>query len=410
MPKKKKSNPPLSKTYGEYHYTDLNPNPLNPRRIFDKFKLDVLEESIRANKILVPLTVYRDGNDNKLYILDGERRWRCAQRIEKGEVSTSLETLPTDLKVPEKLKESISYDSSEKELKGILSYETSANILIHHAPVSNEQYGLLASMSETKVWQSAVDELYETSKKKPPKEVKIPVNIVDPPDPTANMLYMFHVHNLREQWELMPTALSLQTIIEDLGVDDEDSLAELTKLSKRRVEDCKKLLNYPKKYQSMMMDPDPSERLKANLFIEMHAVLDLYQNLGKRVSAGKNRNELTDLFIEKHKEHLIRSVVHFRRILEAKDLLEETERWEDFKNAAYKFVKDEGSKLESLFNPLTVEERSIQDATGLCKEFLTKLRKLKLSHATTKRRELTSALKSVLKEVESLIESLSGEE
>lgn len=410
MPTKKKNSPPVSKTYGEYRYTDLNPNPLNPRRIFDKLKLDVLEESIRANKILVPLTVYRDENDSKLYILDGERRWRCAQRIETGEVSASLETLPADLKVPEKLRGSVSYDPSKKELKGVLSYEGSTNVLIHHAPVDKEWHDILASMSETKAWQSAVDELYEASKEKPPREVKIPVNIVDPPDPTANMLYMFHVHNLREQWELMPTALSLQTIIDDLGVDEVDALAELTKLSKRRVEDCKKLLSYSKKYQSMMMDPDPSQRLKANLFIEMHPVLDLYRDLGKRVSAGKDRNELTELFIEKHKEHLIKSVVHFRRILEARDLLEDTERWDDFKSAAYKFVKDEGAKLEGLFNPLTVEERSVQDATGLCKDFLTKLRKLKLSHATTKRRELTSALKSVQKEVESLLESLSGEE
>lgn len=410
MPKKKKSSPPVSKTYGEYRYTDLSPNPLNPRRVFDKLPLDILEESIRANKILVPLTVYRDQNDGKLYILDGERRWRCAQRIETGEVSTKLETLPNDLTVPEELEKTISYDPSSKELKGILSYENSTNVLIHHAPIDKKQHDMLASMSETKAWRSAVDKLYELSKNNRPQVVKIPVNIVDPPDPTANMLYMFHVHNLREQWELMPTALSLQTIIKDLGVEDEEALAELTKLSKKRVEDCKKLLSYPTQYQSMMLEPDPSKRLKANLFIEMHPVLDLYEELGKVVRAGKDRNELTDLFIEKYKEHLIKSVVHFRRILEAKDLLEKTERWDDFKNAARHFVKDTGSKLESLFNPLTVEERSVQDVTSLCKDFLTKLRKLKVSHATTRRRELTSSLRSVQKEVEALLESLSGEE
>ena len=410
MPTPKKRRPPVSKTYGEYRYTDLNPNPLNPRRIFDKLQLDVLEESIRANKILVPLTVYRDTNDQKLYILDGERRWRCAQRIEAGEVSTKLGSLPTDLKVPKELKGTVFYDPLKKDLKGNLSYENSTSVLIHHAPIDKDLRDILVGMSETKVWKSAIDQLYELSQSKPPKQVKVPVNIVDPPDPTANMLYMFHVHNLREQWELMPTALSLQTIIDDLGVDDVDSLSELTKLSKRRVEDCKKLLSYPQTYQAMMMDPDPAERLKANLFIEMHPVLNLYEDLGKRVSDGNTRDELTDLFIHKHREHLIRSVVHFRRILEAKDLLEETDRWEDFKNAAQLFVKDVSSKLESLFNPLTVEERSVQDAADLCKDFLTNLKRLKLNHTTIKRRELTSALKSVQKEVEALLESLFGEE
>jgi hypothetical protein len=410
MAKKKRSSPPVSKTYREYHYTELNPNPLNPRRIFDKLPLDILEESIRANKILVPLTVYRDQNDKKLYILDGERRWRCAQRIEIGEVSAKLETLPSDLTVPEGLKKTISYDPSKKELNGVLSYENSTKTLIHHAPIDKKQYDMIISMSETKAWQSTIDKLYESSKNKPPKDVKIPVNIVDPPDPTANMLYMFHVHNLREQWDIMPTALSLQTIIKDLGVDDEEALAELTKLSEKRVKDCKILLSYPEKYQSMMLEPDPSKRLKANLFIEMHPVLELYEELGKRASAGKDRDGLTETFIEKYQEGLIKSVIHFRNILQARDLLEEAERLDDFKIAATRFVKDSSAKLRDLFDPLAAEEREVQDAKSLCKDFLTKIRRLKLSHATTKRRELSSALKSVQKEIESLLTALSGEE
>jgi len=44
----------------------------------------------------------------------------------------------------------------------------------------------------------------------------IPANIVEPPTKIAGLLYMFSIHNYREQWELMPTALSLQTVIEEL--------------------------------------------------------------------------------------------------------------------------------------------------------------------------------------------------
>ncbi len=118
----KKKKTPVAKTYGEYRFADLNPNPLNPRRIFDKYKLDVLEESIRANRILVPLTVYRSKKDEKLYILDGERRWRCAQRIESGEVSTSLEFRPQDLQVP-------------GHLQSVLSYDHTTKVLTHKAPL-----------------------------------------------------------------------------------------------------------------------------------------------------------------------------------------------------------------------------------------------------------------------------------
>jgi ParB family chromosome partitioning protein len=57
----------------------LNRNPDNPRLIFHQEELDALEESIGKQGILVPLTVYKDGNVYRL--LDGERRWRCALKL-----------------------------------------------------------------------------------------------------------------------------------------------------------------------------------------------------------------------------------------------------------------------------------------------------------------------------------------
>ena len=38
-------------------------------------------------------------------------------------------------------------------------------------------------------------------------ELTIPANIVTPPNKIAGILYMFSIHNFREGWELMPTAL-----------------------------------------------------------------------------------------------------------------------------------------------------------------------------------------------------------
>jgi len=55
---------------------NLQKNPDNPRLIFQAEELAALEESIREQGILVPLSVYKDGKHFTL--LDGERRWRCA--------------------------------------------------------------------------------------------------------------------------------------------------------------------------------------------------------------------------------------------------------------------------------------------------------------------------------------------
>jgi hypothetical protein len=50
----------------------------------------------------------------------------------------------------------------------------------------------------------------------------IPANIVDKPkDVTQNILYMFNIHYFRKQWELFPTALKLEKIIELLKGDCE---------------------------------------------------------------------------------------------------------------------------------------------------------------------------------------------
>src|SRR5438067_1766620 len=64
----------------------LQPNPHNPRRLFDEAPLKTLEESIRKVGILVPLTVYRAKGSQKFTILDGQRRWICAQRAKLATV------------------------------------------------------------------------------------------------------------------------------------------------------------------------------------------------------------------------------------------------------------------------------------------------------------------------------------
>lgn len=67
----------------------LHPNPHNPRMLFDKLPLDVLRDSIKRVGILVPLTVYRESKTNRYVILDGQRRWICAQNLGLREVSVN---------------------------------------------------------------------------------------------------------------------------------------------------------------------------------------------------------------------------------------------------------------------------------------------------------------------------------
>lgn len=58
----------------------VHPNPNQPRRVFDKDKLEELANSIREKGIVQPLIVrtHRSGN-GQFEIVAGERRWRAAQ-------------------------------------------------------------------------------------------------------------------------------------------------------------------------------------------------------------------------------------------------------------------------------------------------------------------------------------------
>ncbi len=330
MSDEKRTGPVQTGAFKQFSYRDLKPNPQNPRRLFDREPLRILEESIRSNGILVPLTVYQDKRTGQYYILDGERRWRCAEMIE------------TD---PDK-----------------------------------------------------------------PRRVPIPANVVAPPTPVANMLWMFNIHNLREQWELMPTALSLKVIMDQLGQTDEKKLAEITKLSEPNVRRCKILLSYHAKYHEMMLDVDRDRRIKANFFIELHPVLELYMNLPKVRRANKHRDSLIQHFLTLYEKGKIASVIHFRRILEAYDYIRDDgavneAKEERFLETAQRLASSDKHTIKELFDPLTTEDRSVSTAASVCKDFLAKLRSLKLAHVV-KRGELRKSLLSVRDFVDKLLVDL----
>jgi ParB family transcriptional regulator, chromosome partitioning protein len=58
----------------------IDRNEANPRLHFPEDELDRLAQSISKEGILVPVVVYEDGDDH-FRLVDGERRWLCAQQL-----------------------------------------------------------------------------------------------------------------------------------------------------------------------------------------------------------------------------------------------------------------------------------------------------------------------------------------
>ena len=238
---------------------DLAANPHNPRMLFDPIPMQTLEENIRKVGILVPLTVYeRTKAPGKYVILDGQRRWMCAQKA-----------------------------------------------------------GL----------------------------TKVPVNIVAEPSPFQNIVTMFNIHKHRADWELMPTALKVQVLIDEMAEANEKKLAELTGMDDAVIARCKKLLTFEDKYQEMMLHPNPDLRWPADFFIELYAVRN-----DRLVNKFEwfNKRKFTDAMIEKRNAGGLKAVTEFRVVKQHISNAAKSEKLTLLSKRLKEFVEDPELKVEHL--------------------------------------------------------------
>jgi len=77
--------------------SDLYPNKLQPRKIFDEDSLNDLEKSIKERGIIQPIIVRKSNEESKYEIIAGERRWLAAQKAGLHEVPVVV-TEADDLK------------------------------------------------------------------------------------------------------------------------------------------------------------------------------------------------------------------------------------------------------------------------------------------------------------------------
>ena len=238
----------------------LQPNPHNPRMLFDREPLDTLRESIKKVGILVPLTVYKGKSQEKYTILDGQRRWMCAKDL-----------------------------------------------------------GLR----------------------------NVPANLVAEPDIVQNIVTMFQIHKLREDWELMPTALKLEVLMEKLQERSDRKLADLTGLDQAVVARCKKLLSYSTKYQDLMLDPDPGKRLKADFFIELYAVLH-DRTVNKMEWFSKDR--FIRRMLEKYKDRNsdLKAVTDFRAMKQHINNAEKARKVPELTKRLREYTEDNSTPMEHL--------------------------------------------------------------
>lgn len=151
---------------------------------------------------------------------------------------------------------------------------------------------------------------------------RIPALIQPKPTALNNLLLMFNIHALREQWDYLTIANKLPNVIDLFSAENggkspnEQELSEITGLTRGQIRRCRLLFDLPESYRKQLEEelslPKHLQRLSEDFFIEMERALKTVQ---KRVpTAVNNMNAARDALIQKFRDGTINNITDFRKL------------------------------------------------------------------------------------------------
>jgi ParB family transcriptional regulator, chromosome partitioning protein len=152
----------------------------------------------------------------------------------------------------------------------------------------------------------------------------IPAIVQSKPDRLSNLLMMFNIHALREQWDLLTIALKLPDIIdlarEKNGKDPtEAQLAEETGLSRGTIRRCRLLMRLPEHHVDTikleLKKPKRQQALSEDFFIEMERALAVVRRQMPDLIDSDERLEATrEEIIKKYRKGVVKNLVELREL------------------------------------------------------------------------------------------------
>lgn len=149
----------------------------------------------------------------------------------------------------------------------------------------------------------------------------IPALVQEKPDALGNLLLMFNIHALREQWDLLTIALKLPRVIQLLRSrlqkePTEKDIAEETGLPRAAIRRSKLLMEMPEEYRDQLLAdlqrPKNQQQLSEDFFIEMERALKTVERA--LPSALHDKNQARDVLIDKYRKKVISNLVDLRYI------------------------------------------------------------------------------------------------
>jgi ParB family transcriptional regulator, chromosome partitioning protein len=128
----------------ELPIAEIQPNPLQPRRIFAPDRLEGLAQSVRANGIIQPLVVRQTANSYQL--VAGERRWRAAKLAGLETVPVVVQGVPDD-----RLLEITLIENIQREDLNPIEVAQAFDRLVRELHLSHEELGRRTGKDRTTI-------------------------------------------------------------------------------------------------------------------------------------------------------------------------------------------------------------------------------------------------------------------
>jgi len=149
----------------------------------------------------------------------------------------------------------------------------------------------------------------------------IPALVQDEPSQLTNMLLMFNIHALREQWDLLTISMKLPRVLELLESEVgrrpvEQEIIEKTGLTRSIIRRCKLLIELPEMYREQLTEelhkPKSQQKLTEDFFIEMERALKTCER--SMTDLIPNKNRARDVLIRKYRTGVIKDLVDLRML------------------------------------------------------------------------------------------------
>jgi ParB family chromosome partitioning protein len=189
---------------------------------------------------------------------------------------------------------------------------------------------------------------------------EVPVNIISVPTPLDNMLRMFNIHNVREDWPLISVTLSLREVMDASGETRETRLAEMTGLTRSTVRRARRLLTLPEAELDLIQGEAHLDRTKQvhreDLYLEIQAAESVMRKELPELSREFDKPTVIRQFARKAESGNLPAVTDFRfvsKLVKAAD--DEVVNRSAVVDAARRLITDEEAAPRAVFDSVAAD-------------------------------------------------------